>query len=248
MARLLINSMRLSVSWICLMRGRLRGECPIDDLREDPLNEDVDTFRRRRVDGIMPACDRPPYLPGDLRGSVDVHLCMCDEVVESDRGIGPGCPRGRVGDANAGLLPFPAQRIRKAAQREFRGGIAGKLWIGDVAKDRADVDHPRWPCCQQQKHQIARQRHWRDDVGEKCSGIRIASEFLDGTALDHARIVDEYVECFPLLADDLDDPAAMLGICYIRRNDQMLMSLVEQRASCLKCGLAPPAQRNGHPA
>src|SRR5258708_37831377 len=196
----------------------------------------------------MPRGARPPYLPGELRGSVDGYLWMWDEGVESDGGMGPGCPRGRVGDANAGLLPFPAQRIRKAAQREFRGGIAGKLWIGDVAKDRADVDHPRWPGCQQQRHQIARQRHWRDDVGEKCSGYRVVVEFLDGTALDHARIVDEYVECFPLLADDLDDPAAGLGICYIRWNDQMLMSLVEHRACCLTCGLAPPARHNPHPA
>ncbi|MDB5603787.1 MAG: hypothetical protein JWP25_687 [Bradyrhizobium sp.] len=154
-------------------------------------------------------------------------------MVECDGCIGPGCPRGSIGDANADLLPFQAQRIRKSAQREFRGGIAGKPRIGDVAKDRADVDHSRWRCRGQQRHEIASQRDRRDDVGEKCPADRVIVEFLNGAALDDACVVDQYVERFPFAADDLDDPAAVLGICYIRRNNEMLASPVEQRGSSL---------------
>src|SRR5258705_9969546 len=74
----------------------------------------------------------------------------------------------------------------------------------------------------------------------KCYGHGVIIELLQGAALYDACIVDEYVKRFPPVGDDIDDPAAALGICYVRRNNQMLTSLVEQRACCLKCGLAPP--------
>ncbi len=120
--------------------------------------------------------------------------------------------------------------------------------IGDVAEDRADIDHARRPGTLKQWKEVARQRHRRDDVGIEDARQEIVAEVGERTGLDDPGIVDQDVERSPLRLDPLDKAFAVQRAGDVALDDEMALARAEQCHRHFERVATPAADRNAHAA